>query len=100
MSLTTIRFQRLPTSLDQGAGGGSRSVLYRQMEEGLFTRPVKIGARSSCHPTSEVQAILGARLNGATDEQIRALVADLHEKRKLYLPESMRSAVVLADDES
>jgi prophage regulatory protein len=69
------------------------------MDEGLFTKPVKIGARSACHPVHEVEAILGARLNGATDEQIRRLVTELHEKRKDYLPESMRTAAVPADAE-
>ena len=84
-------FQRIPVSLEQGAGGGSRSVLYRQMDEGLFTKPVKIGARSAVHPVHEVEAILGARLNGATEDQIRKLVADLMEQRKSFMPASLRA---------
>lgn len=96
--LTTIRFQRIPDTLKQG--GDSRSVFYRLMDEGLFTKPVKISERCAVHPIHEVEAILGARLGGATPEQLRKLVADLHEKRKTYLPESMRADVALAGDES
>jgi hypothetical protein len=39
----------------------------------------------------EVAAIIGARLNGATSEQLRKLVAELHERRV-----SMRSAPLLS----
>jgi prophage regulatory protein len=92
--LITIRFQRIPDTLKQG--GDSRSVFYRLMDEGLFTKPVKISERCAVHPMHEVEAILGARLGGATPEQLRKLVADLHEKRKEYLPESMRSTSVSA----
>lgn len=94
--LNSIRFQRIPDTLKQG--GDSRSVFYRLMDEGLFTKPVKISERCAVHPCHEVQEIFAARLNGATDEQLRKLVADLHERRKLYLPESMRSTAVSADD--
>lgn len=94
--LTTIRFQRIPDTLKQG--GDSRSVFYRLMDEGLFTKPVKISERCAVHPIHEVEAILGARLGGATPDQLRGLVADLHERRKAYMPESMRSTSVSADD--
>jgi prophage regulatory protein len=94
--LTTIRFQRIPDTLKQG--GDSRSVFYRLMDEGLFTKPVKISERCAVHPIHEVEAILGARLGGATPDQLRKLVADLHEKRKEYLPESMRSTSVSVEE--
>ncbi len=94
--LTTIRFQRIPDTLKQG--GDSRSVFYRLMDEGLFTRPVKISERCAVHPIHEVEAILGARLAGVTPDQLRKLVADLHEKRKGYLPESMRSTSVSVEE--
>lgn len=98
MPLLSIRFQRIPDTLAQG--GDSRSVFYRLMDEGLFTKPVKISERCAVHPIHEVEAILGARLGGATPEQLRKLVADLHGKRKSYLPESMRSTNVSADDDA
>ena len=96
MPLGSIKFQRIPDTRAQL--GISNSALYREMEDGLFPRPVKFGERTAVHPTHEVEAIMGARLNGATPEQLRKLVADLMEKRKGYLPESMRSTSVSADD--
>ena len=98
MSIVSIRFQRIHLTREQR--GISNSAFYREMDEGLFTKPVKIGVRSAAHPVHEVDAILGARLNGATDDQLRKLVVDLHERRKQYLPEAMRSAAVTVDDES
>jgi prophage regulatory protein len=96
MPVLSIRFQRIPDTLKQG--GDSRSVFYRLMDEGLFTKPVKISERCAVHPVHEVEAILGARLGGATPDQLRKLVANLHEKRKEYLPESMRSTSLSADE--
>lgn len=91
MPLYSVKFQRI---LDTRAQLGiSNSALYREMEDGLFPRPVKLGERTAVHPVHEVEAIMGARLNGATPEQLRKLVKDLMEKRKEYLPESMRQEV-------
>jgi prophage regulatory protein len=91
MSAASIKFQRIRDTRAQL--GISNSALYREMEDGLFPRPVKFGERTAVHPAHEVEAIIGARLNGATPEKLRRLVADLMEKRKEYLPESMREAV-------
>lgn len=96
MALASIRFQRIPETRAQL--GISNSALYREMEDGLFPRPVKFGERTAAHPIHEVEAIMGARLNGATPEQLRRLVAELMDKRKEYLPESMRSTAVSTDD--
>lgn len=63
-------------------GVRSHATVYTEIKEGLFTEPVKIGQRAVAWPDSEVQAICTARIAGATDEQIKALVAKLHEKRK------------------
>ena len=92
MSLHSIKFQRIPQTRAQL--GISNSALYREMEEGLFPRPVKFGERTAVHPVHEVEAVIGARLNGVTPDQLRKLVADLMEKRKEYLPDSMRSTSV------
>jgi prophage regulatory protein len=43
---------------------------------------VKIGARASGWPSSEVAAINAARIAGATNEEIRALVAKLVAARQ------------------
>ncbi len=62
--------------------GRSRSSHYQDIQQGLFTPPVKIGARASGWPSSEVAAINAARIAGATNEEIRALVAKLVAARQ------------------
>jgi prophage regulatory protein len=84
----SIIFVRIPETLKRS--GKSHSSLYRAMSEGTFTPPVKIGAKSAAHPQNEVDAILGAELNGATPEQLRKLVADLMQARKAQMPSQLR----------
>ena len=63
--------------------GDTRSPLYAKSATGLFTRPIKIsGARAAGWPEHEVDAIIAARISGATDNDIRKLVCKLHEQRK------------------
>lgn len=60
----------------------SKPTIYAWIADGLFTAPVKFGAKSSAWPVSEVNSILAARIAGKTDDEIRALVIDLTEARK------------------
>lgn len=76
--VTTIL--RLPTVLRER--GRSRSAHYLDIQQGLFTRPVTIGARAVGWPSSEVAAINAARIAGKTDKEIRALVMKLEAARK------------------
>ena len=62
--------------------GRAKSTLYLDVSEGLMVRPVSLGARCSGFPEHEVDAILSARICGASDADIRALVKRLHEARK------------------
>lgn len=62
--------------------GISKSTLYQNIADGLFTKPVKIGARASGWPAHEVHAINAARIAGKTDKQIMALVDSLETARK------------------
>jgi len=62
--------------------GRSRSSHYLDIQQGLFTRPVPIGARAVGWPAHEVAALNAARIAGKTDEEIRALVAKLEAARK------------------
>ncbi len=71
---------RLPTVLRER--GRSRSAHYFDIQQGLFTRPVTIGARAVGWPSSEVAAINAARIAGKTDKEIRALVLKLEAARK------------------
>lgn len=71
---------RLPAVLRER--GRSRSAHYLDIQEGLFTHPVSIGARAVGWPSDEVAALNAARIAGKTDAQIRALVVALEAARK------------------
>jgi prophage regulatory protein len=62
--------------------GESRSTIYRKINNGTFTKPVSIGGDRVAWPANEVQALINARIAGADDDAIKALVVELHEKRK------------------
>ncbi len=71
---------RLPAVLQ--ARGRSRSTHYLDIEQGLFTRPVSLGARAVGWPEHEVVALNEARIAGRDDAEIRSLVRDLEASRK------------------
>lgn len=71
---------RLPSVLRRT--GDSKSTHYKKIEEGLFTKPVKIGPRASAWPDSEITALINARIAGKTDQEIRHLVKKLETVRK------------------
>lgn len=77
-SVTSI--SRLPMVLAKR--GRSRSAHYLDIQEGLFTHPVSIGARAVGWPDHEVEAINAARIAGKSDDEIRALVKRLEAARK------------------
>ncbi|EAQ26701.1 phage-related protein [Roseovarius sp. 217] len=59
-----------------------RPTLYEHMAKGTFIRPVKLAPKLAVWPKDEVAQINAARVRGATDDQIRALVIELTEARK------------------
>lgn len=61
--------------------GLSRSTIYLRISQGLWTRPVSLGARSVAWPAAEVHALNAARIAGKGDADIRALVARLQAAR-------------------
>lgn len=71
---------RLPAVKSQS--GLSRSTVYLRITQGLWTKPVSLGARCVGWPSSEVEAINAARIAGKSDEEIRALVIKLEAARK------------------
>lgn len=71
---------RLP-AVKAETGHRSHASIYNAIRAGLFTSPVPIGQRAVGWPDDEVRAINAARVAGASDEQIRALVKQLHAKR-------------------
>jgi len=71
---------RLPAVKDES--GLSRSTIYLRISEGLWTRPVSLGARAVGWPSDEVAALNAARIAGKTDNDIRSLVEKLEAARK------------------
>lgn len=71
---------RLPTVKSES--GLSRSTIYLRISQGLWTKPVSLGARAVGWPSDEVGAINAARIAGSTDDEIRVLVAKLEAARK------------------
>ncbi len=61
--------------------GDSAGDFYAKIAAGLMTKPIKIGARKVAVPFREVDAINAARIRGADESEIRALVEQLHADR-------------------
>ena len=71
---------RLPAV--KGQSGYSRSTIYLRMSQGLWTRPVSLGARAVAWPAGDVAALNAARIAGKSEDQIRALVVKLEAARQ------------------
>ena len=78
--MQTVSMKRKPEVMR--AMGRSHSSLYNDINNGLLTQPVRIGVQSVAWPDYEVDAVNRARIAGKSDDQIRALVAELHALRK------------------
>lgn len=74
---------RLPKVLEEQ--GTSRSTFYENVKRGLMTPPVKLGARAVGYPADEVKAVNAARIAGATEDQLRQLVARLAANRRAVM---------------
>ncbi|MDA0876429.1 MAG: AlpA family phage regulatory protein [Proteobacteria bacterium] len=61
--------------------GKTRSPLYADIQAGLFVKPIKLGIRTAGWPESEVSQLIRARIEGATQEALKALVETLHRAR-------------------
>jgi len=66
----------------EAESGYSRSTVYLRISQGLFTKPVSLGARAVGWPAHEVSALNAARIAGKSEIEIRALVAKLETSRK------------------
>jgi prophage regulatory protein len=54
--------------------GYSGTTIYRRIAVGLWTTPVRLGPQRSVWPEHEADALLGARVAGGNDDEIRQLV--------------------------
>ena len=71
---------RLPAVKSES--GLSRSTIYLRITQGLWTKPVSLGARAVGWPSGDVVAINAARIAGKTDGEVRTLVVKLEAARK------------------
>jgi len=78
---TTIRMVRKPEAAR--ALGRGVSTLHIDINKGLLTKPVFIGTQAKAWPDFEITAINRARIAGKSDDEIRALVDELHAARKV-----------------
>ena len=67
--------------------GYSRSTVYLRVNQGLWTKPVRLGPRCVGWPSHEVAALNAARISGKSDSEIQVLVAKLESARTAALPE-------------
>jgi prophage regulatory protein len=58
--------------------GLCRSSIYNQISQGIFPKPISIGARAVGWIDFEIQAIVDARINGKSDNEIKAIVSEFH----------------------
>ncbi|HLQ12538.1 MAG TPA: AlpA family phage regulatory protein [Steroidobacteraceae bacterium] len=80
LRITTMQtILRLPSV--EAETGLSCATIYRRVAEGLWPKPVSLGARAVGWPAREVYAINAARIAGQCDQEIRALVLGLHQER-------------------
>lgn len=62
--------------------GIKKSTTYAHVSLGLITSSVACGPRAVGWPADEIDAIVKARISGATEDAIKQLVADLTAARK------------------
>lgn len=72
---------RLPAVKSES--GLSRSTIYLRIAQGLWTKPISLGARAVGWPSYEASALNAARIAGKSNEEIRALVLELEAARKI-----------------
>ncbi len=73
-------FMRLKPTLKVMQRSGSS--LYRDIKDGLFTKPVRLGKKAVGWPAEEVEELTAARRAGFSDNKIRQIVDELHFKRR------------------
>ena len=72
---TTSRTDDPAAQASEAETGYSRSTIYLRISQGLFVRPVSLGARAVGFPAGEVAALNTAAHRGKSDDEIRKLVA-------------------------
>jgi len=60
----------------------SKSALQLDEKAGLFCPPIAIGDRAVAYIKHEVEAVIQARIEGKSKEQIKSLVQELIQQRQ------------------
>ncbi len=76
----TTTILRLPAVKSET--GLARSTIYLRISQGLWPKPVSLGARAVGWPAGEIDALNAARIAGKSEDDIRALVEKLEAARK------------------
>ncbi len=76
----SFKIFRLSQVLDEC--GLARSTVYLRIKQGLLTKPISLGPRCVGWPQAEIEAINAARIAEKSEDELRALVAELQAKRK------------------
>ena len=75
-----LKLERKPEV--QQRTGWPKSTLHARIKQGLFTKPVSLGARAVAWPAHETSAIIQAMISGKSDSEIQTLVIELEESRR------------------
>lgn len=72
-------------SAAQSALALPKSSFYAHIEEGLLPPPIRLGKRSVGWLESEINAVIRARIQNRSDDEIKALVQQqIQKRRELY----------------
>lgn len=74
------KFIRASTA--QSALALPKSSFYAHIEEGLLPPPIRLGKRSVGWLESEINAVIRARIQNQSDDEIKALVQQQIRKRR------------------
>lgn len=72
MDIALLRLPALSARLGIG-----RASIYSHIATGLLMPPVKLGLRTVAWPSDEVSEYIAAKVRGASNEELRALVGHL-----------------------
>ncbi len=76
----STKIMRLPEVMNEC--GLARSTVYLRIKQGLLTKPISLGPRCVGWPQAEIEAINAARIAEKSEDEVRALVAELQANRK------------------
>ena len=72
--------------------GYKKSMHYDLIKKGLMPSAIRIGDRARAYISSEIDAVVAARIAGKSDDEIRELVKTLTAKRQQIANEILSAA--------